>query len=143
MANFLTPRRIEPNVLGGLAVAVRRAVVHVLVGRLPSGGGLKEGLPETGIAAVIVGIGLLRSHGVDAIGDARGREAAPRRRFTDASVDAGIADGRHRGGVDFHAGVHGLGLWGCGSWLPERGRRQVTRLKKERERTRLLSSEKG
>ena len=70
VANFLSPRRIESHVLSGLAVAIGRVAVHVLVGRLPSGSGLKKSLPETGIAAVIVGIGLLRSHGVYAVGDA-------------------------------------------------------------------------
>ena len=104
MANFLTPRRIKSHVLSRLAVAIGRVAVHVLVGSLPSGSGLQESLPEAGIAAVIVGIGLLRSHGVYAVGDARSGKAAPRGGFADASIDAGITDGRHRGGIDFHAG---------------------------------------
>ena len=119
MANFLTPRRIESHVLGRLVIAIRRAAVHVLVGSLPSGSGLQESLPEAGIAAVIVGIGLLRSHGVYAVGDARSGKAAPRGGFADASIDAGITDGRHRGGIDFHAGVHGWVV----TLLPEVGGR--------------------
>lgn len=105
VANLLPPRRIETNVLrrlaaGAVVVIGRAAVVrHVLVG--------EEGLAQPGIAAVVVGAGLLRPHGVDPVGDARGREAAPRRRLADPAVDAGVPDGRHRGGA---VEVHGLGV---------------------------------
>ena len=103
MTNLLAPRRVEPNVLGGLAAG--SVVVHVVVG------GPEEGLPEAGVAAVVVGVGLLRPHGVDPVGDARTRQSAPRRRLADAPVDAGIADGCHRPGVEVHV-VHGHG------WFP-------------------------
>jgi len=104
VANLLPPRRIETAVLRRLAagvVAIGRAAVvrRVLVG--------KEGLAQPGVAAVVVGIGLLRPHGVDPGGDARGREAAPCRRLADPAVDAGIPDGRHGGGAVL---VHGLGV---------------------------------
>lgn len=105
MANLLPPRRIETNVLrrlaAGVVVVIGRAAVvrHVLVG--------EEGLAQPGIAAVVVGAGLLRPHGVDPVGDARGREAAPRRRLADPAVDTGVPDGRHRGGA---VEVHGAGV---------------------------------
>ena len=102
VANLLPPRRIETAVLRRLAagvVAIGRAAVvrRVLVG--------EEGLAQPGVAAVVVGVGLLRPHGVDPGGDARGRETAPRRRLADPAVDAGIPDGRHRGGAVVHGGA--------------------------------------